>query len=316
MVAPLMALAGADDRILVGAETGDDAGVFRLNDTSLVATVDFITPVCDDPARFGRVAAANSISDVWAMGGRPLFALNLCCFPKKVPQEILTSILKGGATALRDANAALLGGHTVEDKELKFGMAVIGQVDRLITNTSARAGQRLILTKPIGTGVLINGFKLDKLDEAGLEPALVQMERLNATASQLAIAHGVSGGTDITGFGLAGHALAVARASSVGIRIDFDKVPTYEAFGALVARGVSTGSTKANRRNVQDQFEDLKGLDAAQLELLFDPQTSGGLFLAVPSQNADALLKALLESGHRAAEIGEVVDGRARLIIS
>ena len=316
MVAPLMALAGADDRILVGADTGDDAGVFRLDDTSLVATVDFITPVCDDPARFGRVAAANSISDVWAMGGRPLFALNLCCFPKKVPQEILTSILKGGATALSDANAALLGGHTVEDKELKFGMAVIGQVERLITNTSARAGQRLILTKPIGTGVLINGFKLDKLDEAGLEPALVQMERLNATASQLAIAHGVSGGTDITGFGLAGHALAVARASSVGIRIDFDKVPTYEAFSALVARGVSTGSTKANRRNVQDQFEGHKGLDAVQLELLFDPQTSGGLFLAVPSQNADALLKALLESGHRAAEIGEVVDGPARLIIS
>ena len=316
MVAPLTALAGADERILVGPETGDDAGVFRLDDTSLVATVDFITPVCDDPARFGRVAAANSISDIWAMGGRPLFALNLCCFPKKVPQEILASILEGGVSALHETSAALLGGHTVEDKELKFGMAVIGQVERLITNASAGAGQRLILTKPIGTGVLINGFKLDKLDEAGLEPALVQMERLNARASELAIEHGVRGGTDITGFGLAGHALAVARSSSVGIRIDFDKIPTYEAFAALVARGVSTGATKANHRNVQDQLEDHKGLNAVQLELLVDPQTSGGLFLAVPPKNADALLTALLESGHRAAEIGEVVDGPSRLIIS
>ncbi len=318
MVAPLIAAAGVDERVLVGPDTGDDAGVYRFEGTSLVATVDFITPVCDDAERFGRVAAANSISDVWAMGGRPLFGLNLCCFPERVPKEVLTSILKGGADTLRDAGAALLGGHTVQDKELKYGMAVIGQADpdELITTTGAKEGQRLILTKPIGTGVMINAFKLDKLDEAGLEPALVEMERLNAVASQLAREHGVQGGTDITGFGLVGHALGVAVASEIGVRIDFDKIPTYEAFETLVSRGGSTGSTRANRENVGDRFEDAKGLNATEQELMFDPQTSGGLLLAVAPQRATALLAALRETGHRAAEIGEVVPGPPRVTVT
>lgn len=317
MVAPLAQLAGGDERILIGPETGDDAGVFRFEDTSLVATVDFITPVCDDPVRFGRVAAANSMSDVWAMGGRPLFALNLCCFPEKVPDEALRGILEGGAVALQEAGAALLGGHTVEDKELKYGLAVIGQADpeRLISNAGARPGQRLLLTKPVGTGVLINAYKLNKLDGAGLEAALVQMERLNATASRLAMEHGVRGATDVTGFGLVGHALNVARSSEVGIRIDFDRLPTYEAFSELVARGVSTGSTRANRKNAEGRVEERRSLEAAQRELLFDPQTSGGLLLAAPPEKADALLQALVDDGHRAAEIGEVVEGPPRVIV-
>jgi selenide,water dikinase len=317
MVAPLAQLAGGDERILIGPETGDDAGVFRFEDTSLVATVDFITPVCDDPARFGRVAAANSLSDVWAMGGRPLFALNLCCFPKKVPDEALRGILEGGAAALQEAGAALLGGHTVEDKELKYGLAVVGQADpeRLMSNAGARPGQRLLLTKPVGTGVLINAYKVDKFDAEGLEPALVQMERLNATAARLAVEHGVRGATDITGFGLVGHALNVARSSEVAIRIDFDRLPTYEAFPALVARGVSTASTRANKKNAEGRFEEHRSLDAAERELLFDPQTSGGLLLAAPPDEADALLRALVEDGHRAAEIGEVVEGPARVIV-
>lgn len=317
MIAPLAKLAGDDERILVGPETGDDAGVFRFERTSLVATVDFITPVCDEPARFGRVAAANSISDIWAMGGRPLFALNLCCFPKKVPHEALSGILEGGAVALRESGAALLGGHTVEDKELKYGLAVIGQADpeRLMTNAGARPGQRLILTKPIGTGVMINAFKLGKLDAAGLEPALIEMERLNAAASRLAVDHGVRGATDITGFGLAGHALNVARSSGVGVRIDFEHVPTYPVFAKLVADSVSTGSTRANGHNVEGHLEDRKGLSPVQRELMLDPQTSGGLFLAVPPDNADALLEGLRDGGHRAAEIGEVVDGPPRVIV-
>jgi selenide,water dikinase len=279
--------------------------------------VDFITPVCDDPARFGRVAAANSISDVWAMGGQPLFALNLCCFPEKVPDEALSGILQGGAATIRESGAALLGGHTVADDELKYGLAVVGQADpeRLMSNAGARPGQRLILTKPIGTGVLINAYKLDKLDAEGLEPALIQMERLNATASRLAVEHDVRGATDITGFGLVGHALNVARSSEVGIRIDFDRLPTYEAFPALVARGVSTKSTRANKKNAEGRFEERRSLGTAERELLFDPQTSGGLLLAVPSDEADALLRALVEDRHRAAEIGEVVDGPARVIV-
>ena len=317
MVAPLARLAGDDERILIGPETGDDAGVFRFQDTSLVATVDFITPVCDDPVRFGRVAAANSLSDVWAMGGHPLFALNLCCFPEKVPAEALRGILEGGAVALHESGAALLGGHTVADDELKYGLAVVGQADpeRLVSNAGARPGQRLLLTKPIGTGVLINAYKLDKLDAAGLEPALIQMERLNATASRLAVEHGVRGATDITGFGLVGHALNVAGSSEVGIRIDFDRLPTYEAFPDLVARGVSTGSTGANKKNVEGRLEERRTLEKAQRELLFDPQTSGGLLLAVPADEADVLLRALVDDGHRAAEIGEVVDGPARVIV-
>jgi selenide,water dikinase len=317
MIEPLAAVVGADERILVGPETGDDAGVFRFEGTSLVATVDFITPVCDEPERFGRVAAANSMSDVWAMGGRPLFALNLCCFPDKVPQEMLSGILTGAAEAVREAGAVTLGGHTVADKELKFGLAVIGQADpeHLITNAGARPGQRLILTKPLGTGVMINGYKLDKLDAQGLEPAMVEMERLNAAASRLALEHGVAGGTDITGFGLAGHALGMARSSGAGLRLDFDRIPYHPAFEHLVTDGMSTGSTKPNRANLEGHFEDRKGLDPVQNELLFDPQTSGGLLLAVDPERAESLLAALLAGGHRAARIGEVVDGPPRLII-
>jgi len=192
--------------VLVGPETADDAGVFLLDGRALIATADFITPVCDDPHRFGRVAAANALSDVYAMGGAPLFALNLCCFPDDVPDGVLAAILEGAAAALGEAGGALLGGHTVRDPELKFGLAVIGEAapGRLLTNAGARAGDRLVLTKPLGTGVLINAFKIDKLDEAGLEPALREMERLNAAASRLALAHGAAAELpwSITGLGL------------------------------------------------------------------------------------------------------------------
>lgn len=303
--------------MLVGPETGDDAGVYLHNGTALVATVDFITPVCDDAWRFGRIAAANSVSDVYAMGGRPLFALNLCCFPAEVPRDVLAAILEGGADVLREAGAALLGGHTVKDKDLKFGLAVVGQADpqRLLTNAGASPGDRLILTKPIGTGVLINAYRKDKLDAAGLEPALVQMERLNATASALALKYGARGGTDITGFGLAGHALAVARASGVGIRLSFGRIPIYDAFYDLVERGVTTGSTAPNRTSAENQFEDRAGLSASELEALFDPQTSGGLFLSVPESGANDLLRELLATGHRASEIGEVLPGPPRILV-
>jgi len=302
--------------VLVGPETADDAGVYLLDGHALVATADFIMPVCDDPRRFGRVAAANSLSDVYAMGGRPLFALNLCCFPEDVPAEAMAAILAGADDAMQEAGTALLGGHSVRDAELKFGLAVVGQADkeRLITNAQARPGERLILTKPLGTGVLVNAYKKDKLDEAGLEPALQSMERLNAEASRLAVAHDVRAGTDVTGFGLAGHALGVARASNVGIRIQFDRLPVFDRFYALVRSGITTGGTRANQKHCGDAVVHA-GLDKLQREVIFDPQTSGGLLLCVAPDRAEPLLSALTASGHTAAEIGEVVEGPARVEI-
>lgn len=315
-MAPLARTLGRDRRILVGPETADDAGVFLLGEHALVATADFITPVCDDARRFGWVAAANSLSDVYAMGGRPLFALNLCCFPGVgIPKESLAGILEGAAAALAEAGAVLLGGHTVRDPELKFGLAVIGEADRnrLLTNAGARPGDRLLLTKPLGTGVLINAFKADKLDQAGLEPALREMERLNATAATLALAHGAHAATDVTGFGLAGHGLGMARASGAGLRLGYNRLPNHEDFFVLARKGVTTGCTAGNEREFERFLTAPPELDRVQRELLFDPQTSGGLLIAVPAEGATPLLAALHESGHRAAEIGEVISGPPRL---
>lgn len=307
-----------DPRILVGPETADDAGVFLVDDMALVASVDFITPVCDEPDRYGRVAAANSLSDVFAMGAQPLFALNVCCFPERgVPDGIFAEILRGAAQAVHECGAAVLGGHSVGDEELKFGLAVVGRADpeRVWANASARLGDRLILTKPLGTGVLINAYKARKLSAEALEPALVEMERLNAAARELGLAHGVRAATDITGFALAGHALEMARASRIGIRIRFATLPVHDGFYEMARRGVSTNSTPDNERNVRGQLDDRAGLDRLQREVLFDPQTSGGLLLAVPPQRADALLAALIATGHHAAAVGEVIAGPPRLEI-
>ena len=303
--------------MLVGPETSDDAGVYLLDDHALVATTDFIPPVCDDARRYGRVAAANALSDVWAMGGRPLFALNLCCFPDKVPVEVRAEILAGGAEALAEAGAALLGGHSVSDPELKYGLAVVGEVDpgRILANDRARPGDRLLLTKPLGTGVMVNAFKFDKLDAAGLEPALVEMERLNRTAARLAVEYGARAATDVTGFGLVGHGLNVARGSGVRLEVRYDALPVHEAFHRLAKGGISTGCTDANREAAAPWFEERRPLSVTERELLFDPQTSGGLLLSVPEEAAGALLDALLASGHRAAEIGAVREGAPGFVV-
>jgi selenide,water dikinase len=313
MLGPL--LHSGDSRVLVGPDTSDDAGVFLHGDHALVATADFITPVCDDARRFGRIAAVNSLSDVWAMGGRPLFALNLCCFPADLPEGVAADILAGAAAALADAGAALLGGHSVKDQELKFGMAVVGEADpaHLLANSGGRSGDRLLLTKPLGTGVLVYAYKFDRCSAADLEPALVEMERSNAEASREALAHGSRCATDVTGFGLLGHAWNIARASRVGVRIEHAAVPSYEPFLRLAAAGVSTGCTKPNRRSVEEHLTWRTRLAPEQEALLFDPQTSGGLLIAVPARRADALLAVLRGSGHRAAAIGELVDGPPRL---
>jgi len=280
-----------------------------------VATADFITPVCDDPRRYGRVAAANSVSDVFAMGGRVLFALNLCCFPEsEAPPEVFSAILEGAAEVIRECGGVLMGGHSVRDVELKFGLSVVGEADpnRLLTNAGARPGQRLILTKPLGSGVILNGFKVGRIGEDELEPTLASLERLNARASELALAHGVTGATDITGFGLVGHTLEVARASGVGVRVRYESLPVYPHFAELVKKGISTGCTDHNKAATAGEFENLAGLGDRDLELFFDPQTSGGLLLAVPPEEAPTLLETLHETGHQAADIGETLPGPPR----
>jgi selenide,water dikinase len=303
--------------VLVGPETSDDAGVYLLHGTALVATADFITPVCDDARQFGRVAAANALSDVYAMGGRPLFALNLCCFPDDLPDGVAGDMLAGIGDALREAGAALLGGHSVADPELKLGLAVIGEADpdRLLRNDGALVGDRLLLSKPLGTGVLVNAFKADRLDAGGLAPALAEMARLNAEAARLALAHGARAATDVTGFGLAGHAWNIARQSRVTLRFELDRLPVYAGFREMVAAGVTTGCTTKNRDHVSAMLNSHRRLSDADRELLFDPQTSGGLLIATPAEAAAKLLEALLASGHQAALVGDVTPGPARLEI-
>lgn len=318
LIEPLTDLAARGDDVVVGPQSGDDAGVFRLDGHTLVATADFITPVCDDPRRFGHVAAANSLSDVYAMGGEPLFALNLCCFPGVgIPDGVLDSILAGAAETLGAAGAALLGGHSVTDEELKFGLAVVGRVEaeRLLSNDRAEPGQRLVLTKPLGTGVLINAFKAGKIDEDALEPVLVEMERLNDRAARLALEHGATAATDITGFGFGGHALNVARGSGVGLRVRFDALPVHDRFYELVGKGVSTGCTGQNRDVIEERLTDDHDLADDELELLADPQTSGGLLVTVPAERSADLVGALVNAGHTATEVGEVGEGPPELVI-
>jgi selenide, water dikinase len=304
-------------RVLVGPETLDDAGVMLFRGQALIATTDFIPPVCDDPFRFGRIAATNAISDVYAMGGQPLFALNLCCFPADAPAEVLAGILAGSAAACRAAGAAVLGGHSIRDKELKFGLAVVGYGDpqRLFTNRGASAGDRLILTKPLGSGALVNAFKFERIDAAALEPALVEMERSNAEGARLALAHGATAATDVTGFGLAGHAWNIARNSGVALEIDFSALKVHPRFFELTEAGVTTGATGANRRHLAPHVKWMESRTETEQALIFDPQTSGGLLLSVPEASIDPILSALADSGHRAAEIGEVVAGDPELRI-
>ena len=308
-----------DENLLVGFGTSDDAGVYRLQgDTALVQTVDFITPVVDDPDLFGQVAAANALSDVYAMGGRPLTALNICCFPDKgIERSDLAAILRGGAAKVKEAGAALIGGHTVRDNELKYGLSVTGVVDvrRVVRNSTAKSGDVLLLTKPVGTGVLISAYRNRGVSEATMREALAEMTRLNATASRLMLEHGVHACTDITGFGVLGHALEVAEGSGVGLRIEAGRVPRYEESLDLIRRGVGTAVTRCNLRLLDGKLTLRGTLPEELLTLLADPQTSGGLLVAVPPESADPLLSALVASGEsRAARIGEVFASRPPLV--
>jgi selenide, water dikinase len=307
VLAPLPAT--TDPRLLVGRETFDDAGVFRLaDDLALVQTVDFFAPIVDDPYSFGRVAAANALSDVYAMGGTPLTALNIAAFPAdQMPLEILTAVLRGGHDAVHEAGAVVVGGHTVVDVELKFGLAVTGRVDPrvMLTNAAARAGDRLVLTKPIGTGIIATAIKRGVLGSARAKAAeremIETMVRLNKDAAAAATAVGVRCATDVTGFGLLGHASHIARASRVSLHIRSAAVPLLAAARASLALGARTGGAE---RNVQylEPLVDWGNATPEDRALLTDPQTSGGLLLTVPPTRVSEYLSRV----RGAVEIGSV----------
>lgn len=304
--------------LLVGHEHFDDAGVFRLDSqTALVQTLDFFPPLVDDPYTFGRIAAANALSDIYAMGGEPLTALNIVGFPDKdLPPEVLTDILRGGAERVHAAGAVIVGGHSVRDSEVKYGLSVTGRVhpDRIITNAAARAGDKLVLTKPIGSGTLTSAAKAEKITENDLAEAIDVMTELNKAARDAMVAAGAIGATDITGFGLVGHAFELAEASGVGVRIEADAVPLMQRAREFAEQGILTRAHKGTIEYLHVRLK-VGNVDDVLKGLLCDAQTSGGLLIAIPADRVDALMRAMSACGARwSAVIGEVVESDAPFV--
>jgi selenide,water dikinase len=301
-----------NDNLLVGMETSDDAAIYRMtDDTALVLTVDFITPVCSDPYLYGQVAAANSISDVYAMGGKPIAVMNLCCFPgRDVDSATLGRILEGGLSKTEEAGAVLVGGHSVRDDEMKYGLSVTGVVHpkKVTPNSGARAGDALILTKPLGTGVHIGAAKRGLLPPEKLAKVIGTMAVLNKVACETMMEFEAKGCTDITGFGLGGHAFGMARASRVSMRIFSDRLPVYPDTRDLLERGITTSVTPTNARNLEGKVTFADDVTEPERQLFYDPQTSGGLFIPIRAKDADALVRTLRERGvEHAAVVGECV---------
>jgi selenide,water dikinase len=301
-----------DPNLLVGFETCDDAAVYRLSDDlAFISTVDFITPPVDDPYWFGQIAAANSLSDVYAMGGKPLTALNLIMYPMKIlGATLLTEILRGGSDKVLEAGASIAGGHSVDDNEPKYGLAVTGVVHpgRILTNCGAKEGDALILTKPLGTGVLFNACRSKKLPWRELEQILPTVASLNRKTIEIALNFEIHACTDITGFGIVGHSLEMAKGSGVQINLFYDKLPFYPNALGMYRKGETTGSNKANRKLAEGFFKKTRDLSKEQEELLFDPQTSGGLLFSLPSAETDRFVKELKKAGvEAAAQVGEAV---------
>lgn len=302
----------SDPNVLTGMFGFEDAGVYRLDDsTALVQTVDFFTPIVDDPRTFGRAAAANSLSDVYAMGGRPLTAMNVVCFPtKKLGIALLRGILEGGLDILKEAGVALVGGHSVEDEEPKYGLSVTGLVhpDRIMTNSALRPGDRLILTKAIGTGVIATAIKGNLAPEPAVDAMVKSICALNKAASEVASGFGVRACTDVTGFGLAGHLVEMARASRCRVRISSNAIPILKGALEAASMGMIPGGTNANRKFFTTWITLNSSISPEISDLIFDPQTSGGLILGIPSDSARKLADALIaEEVEFAAEIGEVL---------
>lgn len=297
--------------VLVGLGTPDDAGVYQLNpELALIQTVDFFTPVVDDPYIFGQIAATNSLSDIYAMGGKPLTALNIVCFPVScLDIQVLADILKGGAEVVRRAGAVLLGGHTVEDSEPKYGLAVTGIVhpERVITNRGARIGDVLVLTKPLGTGVIVTALKGGVIKDSEAQPAIDSMVRLNRVAAECMQELGVRAATDITGFGFLGHAYEMALGSEVAFEFGIEGIPWLPVARDMARMGLIPAGAYTNQQYLADKVAFTGRVGEDERDLLFDPQTSGGLLIAVSENRVEELLHRLQAQGEFAWVVGRVI---------
>jgi selenide,water dikinase len=298
--------------LLLGLRESDDAAVYRLSpDQALILTTDFFTPIVDTPFEYGAIAAANSLSDVYAMGGRPFLALNIAAFPPELPPEFLSEILRGGAEKVREAGAVVAGGHTVQDQEPKYGLVCAGLVhpERLILKSGARVGDALILSKPLGTGVIATAGRSLKARPSDLQQAVDWMKQLNNQASELARELGVRGGTDISGFGLLGHSVELAEASGVGLHLQARSVPFLEGADRYAANGEVPGGTQDNRRFFAPKVSFTTAIPEERQILLFDAQTSGGLLLCVPHHRLEEFQGRARKMSLPIWTIGEVISG-------
>ncbi len=298
---------------MIGLEGPDDAAVWRLDDSrAIVATTDFFTPVVDDAYDYGAIAATNSLSDIYAMGGTPFLALNIAALPPDLPTEISADILRGGAEKAREAGVVIAGGHTVQDKEPKYGLVALGFVDprKMLSKGGLKVGDALVLTKPLGFGVTTTALKREQADERDVKEVVSWMARLNKTAGQLAVEFNLRGGTDITGFSLLGHGLEMAEAAGAAMEIEYDKVPFVSCARKYAEKGAFAGGLFDNRSFYGSRVKFIKKLDEPAEMLLFDPQTSGGLLLGVPQENLAAFTKRAKELDQPIWVIGEVKAGK------
>jgi selenide, water dikinase len=296
----------------VGLREPDDAAVWRLDEErAIVVTTDFFTPVVDDPYDYGAIAAANSLSDVYAMGGKPFLALNIAALPEDLPDEISREIIRGGAEKAREAGVVIAGGHTVKDKEPKYGLVVIGFVNprQMLSKGGLKVGDSLVLTKPLGFGVTTTALKQQKADEQDVLEAVGWMRQLNQTASQLATEFGLRGGTDITGYSLLGHGVEMVETSGVSLKINFADIPFISGARKYAGQGIFPGGAFDNKKHFESRAHFTASLDEPEQMLLFDPQTSGGLLLGVPHDSLDPFLVRAREVDQPAWVIGSVEEG-------
>ena len=304
-----------DPRLLVGASTADDAGVFLVReDLALIQTVDFFTPIVNDPYLFGQIAAANALSDVYAMGGVPLTAMNICCFPvNDMPKDVFREILRGGQDKIKESGAALAGGHSIEDVDIKYGLSVTGMVhpDRVVTNAGLKPGQKLVLTKPLGNGVISTAYKGGLAPPGSMEQAVEYMRTLNRIAGEVMQKVGATGGTDVTGFGFLGHGLELARASRVGLVVRANDVPIMDGALEMASMGLVPAGSHRNKTFCHKELVLSGPENPVLVDLLADTQTSGGLLFGVEPERAEEALELLAESGGRGWLVGEVVADHA-----